>query len=150
MSGNSSKQAELQSLMEQALDKCVELQKYSDDHFDVFLSGDDSKITEVINKRERMIEALIGIEYKTDIILDEVEEYDYGQCLPPDIDEIRQAVRTVLSGVSARDMEIMKIISGKMQMYKIETLKARNKKNLSAYMRTAFSDEPGDSIDFSE
>jgi hypothetical protein len=35
-----------------------------------------------------------------------------------------------------------------MQKYKTETLKARNKKNLSAYMRTAFSDEPGDSVDF--
>jgi transcription termination factor NusB len=150
MSGNSSKQAELQALMEQALEKSIELQKYSDEHFDVFLSGDDSKITEVINNREKMIEALIGIEYKGDIILDAVEEYDYGQSLPPDTDEIRQAVRAVLGGVSTQDMEIMKLISNRMQMYKIETLKARNKKNISSYMRTAFSDEPGDSVDFSK
>jgi hypothetical protein len=148
MSGNSSKQIELRALMEQALATCVELQKYSDDHFEVFLSGDDAKITEVIDNREKMIETLIGIEYKTDIILDDVEEYDYGEALPPDVDELREAVRTVLCDVSAKDMEIMKIISGRMQMYKIETLKARNKKNLSAYMRTTFSDEPGDSVDF--
>jgi hypothetical protein len=47
-------------------------------------------------------------------------------------------------------MEAMKIISSRMQLYKIETLKARNKMNLSAYMKTAFSKEPGDSVDLTK
>jgi hypothetical protein len=150
MNGNTSKHAELLALMDQALETCFALQKYSEVNFDVFLSEDDAGITEVINNREKMIETLIGIEYKTDIILDEEEEYDYGESLPPEVDAVRQAVRTVLNGISAKDMEIMKIIGGRMQMYKIETLKARNKKNLSAYMKTAFSNEPGDSVDFTK
>lgn len=148
MSDYSLKHAELRALMDQALETCVLLHNYSDENFDVFISDDDAKITEVINNREKIIEILIGIEYKTDIILDEVDEYGYGQSLPQDVDEIRASVRAVLSDISVKDMEIMKRVSGRMQMYKIETLKARNKRNLSAYMRTAFSDEPGDSVDF--
>ena len=148
MSSNIAKHAELRELMDQALETCVFLQNYSDDNFNVFLSDNDAKITEVINSREKLIDKLIGIEYKTDIILEEVDDYAYGQSLPLDIDEIRESIHTVLSNVSAKDMEIMKIISSRMQMYKIETLKARNKRNLSAYMRTTFSNEPGDSVDF--
>lgn len=150
MSDNSSKHAELLTLMDQALEICGLLQNYTEENFDVFLSDDDVKITEVINTREKMIERLIGIEYSTDVILDEVDEYYNGQSLPQDVDEIRESIRTVLSDVSVRDMEIMKLVSSRMQMYKIETLKARNKRNISAYMRTAFSDEPGDSVDFTK
>lgn len=148
MSGDRSTHSELRTLMAQALEICAALLTYSNENFDVFLSEDDEKITDVINSREKMIETLIGIEYRTDIILDEVEEYGYGQSLPDDVDVLRQSVRAILSDISAKDMEIMKIIGGRMQMYKNETLKARNKKNLSAYMRTAFSNEPGDSVDF--
>lgn len=150
MIDKSSKHADLYDLMDQALEICVSLQTYSDENFNVFLSDDDAKITEVINVREKMIERLIGIEYKTDIILDAVEEYDYGQTLPQDVDRIRESIRTVLSDLTAKDLEIMKLISSRMQIYKIETLKARNKRNLSAYMKTAFSDETGDSVDFTK
>lgn len=150
MNGDGSRHAELHSLMTQALETCVTLKNYSDENFNTFLGEDDEKIVEVINNREKMIETLIGIEYKIDNILDEVEAYDYGKSLPPDVDEIRRSVRTVLNEISAKDMEAMQHISGKMQMYKIETLKARNKKNISAYMRAAFSDRPGDSVDFTE
>lgn len=148
MSGNSSKDRDLRALMEQALQTSVALQEYTDESFNTFLGDDDEKINEVISNREKLIETLIGIEYKTDIILNEAEEYDFGESLPADVEEIRRSVRTVLNEISARDIKIMQLIAGKMQMYKNETLKARNRKSLSAYMRTAFSDETGDSIDF--
>lgn len=151
MSDNTTQRhSELRDLMEQALSTCIALQNYSDENFNVFLSEDDAEIAEVINNREKMIETLISIEYRTDMILDEVDDYEYGEALPADVDDIRQSVRRILNEISGKDMEIMKLISGRMQMYKIETLKARNKKNLSAYMRSTFSDEPGDSIDFSK
>lgn len=150
MNGTHTKHCELRALMTQALETCIQLQAYTNDNFNIFLSDDDVKITEVIGTREKIVETLIGIEYKIDIILDEVDAYGYGSSLPQDVDEIRQSVRAVLSDVSARDMEIMKSISSRMQMYKIETLKARNKKSLSAYMRTTFSNEAGDSVDYSK
>ncbi|NLT13238.1 MAG: hypothetical protein GXY05_02740 [Clostridiales bacterium] len=148
MSGNSPVGRELRILMDQALQTSVALQNYTNENFDSFFGEDDEKINELINSREKMIETLIGIEYRIDSILNEAKEYDFGTSLPADIDDIRRSVRKTLDEVSARDMEIMKLIAGKMQKYKTETLKARNKKNLSAYMRTAFSDETGDSVDF--
>lgn len=144
------KHDEMRSLMEEAYRQCVKLQNYSDENFQVFLSDNDDAMIDVINSREKIIESLINIEYQIDMILEEVDEYGLGGSLPPDIDEIRSSIRTVLSSVSGKDMEMMKIISGRMQMYKIETLKARNKKNLSAYMRTVFVEPPGESVDFSE
>ncbi len=148
MSGSSVRHSELRTLMDLALQTCIALKNYSDENFNTLLKEDDEKLTEVINNREEIIEALIDLEYKIDIILDEVEEYDYGNSLPPDVDELRMSARSVLNDISEKDMEVMKHIGSKMQMYKNETLKARNKKNLTAYMRTAFSDEPGDSVDF--
>jgi hypothetical protein len=136
--------------MEEALKACIMLQNYSDENFEVFLEGDDDQIVEIINNRERFIESLVNLEYKIDIILDEVDDYGSGETLPTDVDEIRRSIRSVLSEISVKDMEIMKLISGKMQMYKIETLKARNKKSLSAYMRSSQIEEPGDSIDLFE
>ena len=75
-----------------------------------------------------------------------MDEYGSGESLPPDVDEIRGSIRTVLGDISAKDMEIMKIISGRMQLY--ETLKARNKKNISAYMRTAIISSPARALIF--
>lgn len=148
MRSGSAADRELRSLMDRALQTCVALKNYTNENFDSFFSDDDEKINEIIINREKLIEALIDIENKADTILNDVKEYDSGRSLPPDIDDIRRSVRTILNEISVRDMEIMKLIAGKMQKYKTETLKARNKKSLSAYMRTAFSDEPGDSVDF--
>jgi hypothetical protein len=150
MNEGEKRREELRTLMEEALKSCIMLQKYSEKNFGAFLGDDDDRIVEIINNRERFIESLVNLEYKIDIILDEVDEYGSGESLPPDVDEIRRSIRTVLSEISDKDMEIMTLISGKMQMYKVETLKARNKKSLSAYMRPAQIGEPGDSVDFSK
>lgn len=150
MSTPGAKHEALRSLMEEAFRLCVKLQEYTDENFEVFLGDDDEKIVDVISSREKIIESLINVEYQIDTILDETDEYESGESLPPDVDEIRQSIREVLDNISIKDMEIMKTISSKMQMYKIETLKARNKKNLSAYMRTGGAEPAGDSVDFSK
>jgi len=139
---------ELRALMEEALRECIRLQTFSEDNFDVFLSDDDAQILEVINKRESYIESLVSLEYRIDGILNDVEEYGYGESLPPEADEIRRSIRKVLDEIAARDIEIMKIISGRMQRYKTETLKARNKKSLAAYISAGQGLMPGDSVDF--
>lgn len=137
-------------LMEQALDVCTALRDYSNENFEVFCSDNDELIIEVINKREKMIETLITIENKTDQIFEVMEEFDNGASLSEDIEAVRQKVKNILSDVSTKDIEIMKNISSRMQLYKNETLKARNKKKLSAYMKTTFVDELGESINFSK
>lgn len=148
MNEGESRRDELRALMEEALQECIRLQTFSEENFDVFMGDDDARILEVINKRECFIESLVSLEYRIDGILNDVEEYGYGESLPPEADEIRQAIRKVLGQISARDMEIMKLISGRMQRYKTETLKARNKKSLTAYMSSAQAPAPGDSVDY--
>ncbi|SHH84130.1 hypothetical protein SAMN02745823_01138 [Sporobacter termitidis DSM 10068] len=141
---------ELRTLMTEALQSCMALQKYSDDNFDVFLGDDDDKILEVVSNREKIIESLVNTEHKIDLILESTDGNDSGSVLPADVDETRRSIRAVLDEVSAKDTELMKIVSGRMQQYKTEILKVRNKKNLSAYIRPGFMSEPGDSVDFTK
>lgn len=133
---------ELLLLMNEALETCVLLQRYSDENYDAFQRDDDEKIFEVISNREKIIESLAGIECKIDALLDEAAEYEHEA--PSKVEELRLSIRAILNDIAVRDIEIMKTISGRMQVYKIEILKARNKKNLSAYMRTSVLNAHGD------
>jgi hypothetical protein len=142
--------SQLRALMTEALETCQKLRNYTDDNFNVFLGDDDQKILDTINEREHIIDRLMRIESQIDLILDEVREYAKGNALPEDIDEIRRSARIVLGDIKAKDMEIMKIISSKMQTLKTETLKVRNKKKLSAYMKTSFAEDLGDSVNLSK
>ncbi|MEL4106707.1 hypothetical protein AAFA46_07730 [Oscillospiraceae bacterium WX1] len=140
----------LRTLMAEALDISRTLKAYTDEHYDVFLSGDDEKIVAVVNDREKIIEKLVSIEYQIDDLFENVDAFENGRALPPDAEALRRAARAVLRDVSKKDLDIMKIIGGKMKIYKNETLKARNKKNISAYMKTVLSEQPGDSVDLSK
>lgn len=135
---------ELLLLMNQALETCVQLRKYSDENYNVFQHDDDEKIFEVINNREKIIESLFEIEYKIDALLDEGAESAHASSISDKVHELRLSIREILNDVAARDMEIMQAISGKMQLYKNEILKARNKKNLAAYMRNSAIEAYGD------
>lgn len=140
----------LRRLLRDAFDTCVLLKNYTDEHFSCLCEEDDEEIIEVIENREIIIEKLMDIEHQIDVLLDEAGTADSGLSLPNDIEELQLTIRKMLSEISARDLEFMTIISSKMQEYRNETLKARNKKSLTAYMNAAFVDEPGDSIDFSK
>lgn len=124
-------------LMNQAHDTCVMLQNYSDENYHVFQSGDDEKIFEVISNREKIIESLADIENKIDALLDEAAKSVHGKSLLAKAEALRLSIRSILNDIAVRDIEIMKTISSRMHAYKIEILKARNKMNLSAYMRNA-------------
>jgi len=150
MSSDMKKHSQLLALMSEALGTCILLRDFTAESYESFQDDDDNDILETVNKREQIVETLISLECQIDVILDEVEEYANGQSLPDDVEEIRQSVRTVLSEVSGKDIEFMNLISRRMQKYKNETLKARNKKNLSAYMKNSFLKQPGDSVDYSK
>jgi hypothetical protein len=141
--------SDFRSLMQEALHLCILLQNYTDENFHVLMSDDDEKIIEIIDKRAEFIDSLADIDSRIDALLDDPEEDSRGESLPPDAEDIRRSVRAVLSDISAKDMELMMIISGRMQTYRNETLKARSKQSLSAYIRSAeFARVSGDSIDF--
>lgn len=133
--------------MEEALKTCVILLNHTEKNFCTFSSNDDGKIIETINEREQIINILINLENKVDVILDENINFAFGENLPADIDDIRKTIRSVLFTVSNRDLEAMNLISSKMQYYRDETIKARNRKHLSAYIRSGVSLAAGNSYD---
>lgn len=139
---------QLLSLMREALNTCMLLQRFSKENISVFSGEDDEKIVKVIKERESIINILINLEYKIDLILDDVDEYACGNDLPAEIDEIRQTIRPVLSTVIELDLRAMQLLSGKMQKYKDETLKVRNKKHLSAYIKANWETHPYSSYDY--
>lgn len=134
MTMTDSTHSDLMRLMHQAYELCRQLQQCYTEVTEDISDIDDNKIVLFVDSREKVIEELIAVEYRIDLLLDEVEGSTAGQSLPPEAEGIRQSIRNMLHDISARDLEIMKIISSKMQTYKTETLKARNKKNLSAYI----------------
>lgn len=150
MSSDMKQHTQLLALMSEALGTCILLRDFTVERYKIFLSDDDNDILDTVSKREQIVEKLISLEYQIDVILDEVAEYDNGRSLPDDVDDIRQSIRTILNEVSKKDLDLMNLISRRMQKYKDETLKARNKKNLSAYMKNAFMKQPGDSVDYSK
>jgi hypothetical protein len=73
----------LLSYMEEALKVCRQLQAFSEEKMAVFADGEDQEIIELIQSREGIINTLVSLEYKIDLILDEADEYGYGDGLPP-------------------------------------------------------------------
>lgn len=139
--------SKLRLYMGEALKTCVMLLNHTEKYFCSFSSADDEKIIETINEREQIINILINIENKVDFILDENINFAFGENLPADIDDIRKTIRSILLTVSNRDMEAMNLISSKMVYYRDETIKARNRKHLSAYIRSGVSIASGSSYD---
>jgi len=140
--------AQLLSLMEEALEVCIALQNFSKQKFPFSSDDDDHIIIEAIEDRESIINVLINLEYRIDLILDEVDEYDSGDALPVEVEKVRQTILTVLSSVSAMDTKAMTLVSSKMQSYRDETLTARNKKHISAYITTGLETPASSSYDF--
>ena len=151
MSAGGGRGSELRSLMAEALRLSAQLQDYTDVNSDVFLSDDDDKILEVLENREKYIESLADLEVRIDTVVDNEDGHD--PCAVPlsDVQDLRRSVRSVLADVAAKDMKVMKLISSRMQIYRDETLKARSKQNLTAYMRSgSYSKDAGFSIDISK
>lgn len=146
MNAGAARHDELRALMASALETCLQLKAFSEDNHQVFLGDDDEQILNAVDRREEIIQRLIGIENKIGLIFEEVDDYNGGRCLPEDVDQLRQSVRRVLDDISTGDTEIMKLVSTRMQAYKTETLKARNRKNISAYIRTPYSEQSGESV----
>jgi hypothetical protein len=140
----------LRCLLEDALTQCTRLQQYTDDNYDIFSGSEAAKIVEALDNREKIIDCLVTIEYTMDQLYDEAPQFEKGRRLPPDLEALRMTVRAKLAVISAKDMEIAALISGKMQKYKNLTLKARNMKNLTAYMNSELDGLLGENIDFSK
>jgi len=128
-------QAQLLSYMNEVLNVCVMLKEYTEHNQNIFSGNDDNAILKIIKNRELYIDKLVSLEYKIDMIFEEVDEYEYGNALPHDSELVFNRIRNLLKNIMDMDMKAMASVGLKMQKYKDETLKARNKKHLSAYIK---------------
>lgn len=150
MNGSGEASKKLLSYMKEALIVCIRLKEYSEQNQEVFTGENDQAMIGVIRERESIINELISLEYKIDLILDAVDEYASGNALPDDVEAVRSRIHEVSRSVLDMDLQMMKRLSAKMQRYKDEALKARNKKSLSAYLRTNHLAQPLGSYDFKQ
>lgn len=140
--------AELLSLMDEARRVCLTLHRFTEENQNVFSGEDEQRFLSVIKDREAIIDELTNLEYRIDLIREETGKHVPGGTAPHEVEEARQSIRKILDSVMAMDMKAMQEIGFKMQKYKDETLKARNKKHLSAYIKTNYLTPSGSSYDY--
>ncbi len=127
------KNGRLGSLLDDAYKTCIELRDFTKNNFYVFEGDDDDKIVEFVQERQKYLDTLAKTEYEFDRILEDAEKLESVKDLPSEMEDIRRSIRSVLDEIEAFDFEAIKRVSGKMQEYKVQTMKARNQKHLSSY-----------------
>ncbi len=117
-------------LLSEALRLCRLLLAFSEEQLTDLDTREDEAILSAIEGRAAILSGLMELEEEIKPLLDRT-----GQAAPPpEADRIRREIRSVLRRVSDIDARAMGAVSGKMRAYREETLKARSRKHLSAYM----------------
>lgn len=124
-------------LMKEALSVCTMLYDYSFEKMNHLDLLSDEEVLQTIQEREPFLNQLINLEYQIYDILDESDIELHSIKLPDDVESIRQTVRQVLNEIDKIDDQAINCLSDKIQIYKNDALKARNKKNLSAYIQSS-------------
>jgi len=144
MAESMEREPRLVSLFADALRASEKLLSFSQQKHSVFTSADDDAITEALKEREGYINALTSLENDIDLVLDE-DDPSYSS-LPPEAEKIRSSIRSVLCKVTELDTEAINTLSGNLQKYKDYTIRARNKKHISAYIRTSVVNSSGSNL----
>lgn len=135
----------LLSLLAEALETSRELLDYTRQKYDVLYSGNNGQLTEALGEREKFISALTNLECRTDLVLEELG-MRLGD-LPQEAERLRQAIRSTLGAVTEMDVKLISAMSAHLQEYKDLTIKARNKKHISAYLKAGMLKSQGNRFD---
>ncbi len=136
----------LLSMFKEAHRVCCELYELTLRNISILHEGTDDDIVMFIHNREVIINKLVVIEYNIYLILENIDEYENGRRLPPEIDAEKARVRQLIAAISELDQQAIEAVSGRVQSYKEKTLKTRNSKNISAYLKTSLVTATGSSI----
>jgi hypothetical protein len=128
---------ELSLLFKETYHICCELYDLTLHKLSTLNSDSDEDIIDFINNRETFINKLVVLENSVYQIFDNHEEYENGRLLPHDIETERQKTRLLLNAVTELDLKAIKLLNDKVQVYKDKTLQVRNKKNISAYLKSS-------------
>jgi hypothetical protein len=94
--------------MNEALRVCEQLLHFSEEARAVFLGEDERAILRAIEARETIIDRLIGLEYRIDLVLDANDEYACGGALPEEAESARLKARDILGAVMGMDVRAMR------------------------------------------
>lgn len=131
--------AELLSMFKEAHCICCELYELTLKNISKLPCSTDDDIIQFIYDREAIINKLVVIENNIYLILDNAEEYDGGHRLPPEVEAERVRTRQLIGAITELDQQVIEVVSSKVQLYKEKTLKTRNSKHISAYLKTSLA-----------
>lgn len=134
MSKNDEAYGRLLSLLRETLAVSERLKRFTRQRQDVLSGGDEKKILETLREREKIIDELTNPEYEIERLLDTLG-LDLGS-LPPEAEALRLAIRSELSAVTETDVSAINVMRGHLQEYKDLTIRLRNKKHVSAYLKS--------------
>ena len=140
--------AGLLSMFKEAHRVCCELYELTLRNISRLQEGTDDDIVKFIHNRELVINKLVVIEYNIYLVLENIDEYENGRYLPPEIETERLRTRQLIGAISELDQQAIEAVSGRVQSYKEKTLKTRNNKNISAYLKTSMTVATGSSINY--
>lgn len=131
--------AGLLSMFKEAHRICCELYELNLRNLNKLSGGTDEDIINFIYDREVIINKLVIIEYNIYSQIEKIDEYNGGHRLPPDIEAERVRTRQLIGSITELDQQAIEAVSSKVQLYKEKTLKTRNNKNISAYLKTSLT-----------
>jgi len=125
----------LLDLLQEAYRVCRELYDLTLNRLGVLNGDSDEAIIAFIDSREVLINKLVALEYRVYMIFDNYDAYENGRLLPGEIEAERLKTRRLVNAITELDLEVIKLLSVKVQAYKDKTLKIRNRKHISAYLK---------------
>ncbi|HBR08672.1 MAG TPA: hypothetical protein DD735_07240 [Clostridiales bacterium] len=134
MPDNRSSPGELIAALKEMLKAGGALFRFTRDQYGVLTGDDESGIMEALGEREQIIAVLMNLDNKIDSLLEEAGLR--RDALPPDAEALRLDIRSALGAVTEIDIAVITHISGRLQKYKDLTIKARNQRHISAYLKS--------------
>ncbi|MGE4354795.1 MAG: hypothetical protein AB7D36_12015 [Oscillospiraceae bacterium] len=123
----------LLSLYKEALRSSYSLLSFTQQKYDILAVSDEIALSAVLKDREELIGSLIDLENQIDRLTETLGLQN--DSLTGEIKSLQASVRSVLDRVSEMDVKAINLLRKKLQTYKNLTMRARNKKNLSAYIK---------------
>lgn len=137
----------LESLLNDMLALCTQLHTLTLQHVGKLDDAEDEVLLAYIDEREEIIESMRALEQRIDGVTDTLSTADQSD---PAVQRMHADIHALLSKTATIDMDTMRILSDRMALYRNATIKARRKKQLSAYLETGIPCDNCSSTDFTK
>ncbi len=137
----------LESLLNDMLALCTQFHAFTLRQIGKLEHAEDEVLLAYIDEREELIESMRALEQRIDGVTETLSAEEQSD---PAVQRMRGEIRAILSKTATIDMDTMRILSDRMAFYRNATIKARRKKQLSAYLETGIPCDNCSSTDFTK